>query len=207
MKYANILWGNRFIKHKGKCLIFKSWIDSKIFFYRLYHTWEIDVNRILTLRANKRNWISEVQIVKRAIPNMWKTKLKLKESCLTKVKTELTVLIDSNIPFKEVTNKTNYEAFLKRNLSDHTWTEPLHWEHSTEKQLTTVQNLYVMSMYFDFRLVYIFAAYWMLCILCFLCLNLNKRIICWQLNNLNIFFLHFFQIALNHVSFKTESRT
>jgi hypothetical protein len=77
---TDILWGNERFKHEGKCLWFRSWIDSGI----LYVKDILDVDgKILKPDAiiNKlkctQNWISEYSIVKKACKIVEKLSTKL----------------------------------------------------------------------------------------------------------------------------------
>ena len=68
------IWGNKFIKFKGKMLTHRTWINSGI----LYIKDIVDENGTLNERTitekliNKSNLISELPTLKKAIPKIWK---------------------------------------------------------------------------------------------------------------------------------------
>ena len=65
-----MLWGNKFIKYKGKSLLFKHWMDSKMLFLNdiLDDNGTISETVIYGKLRIKRNWISEVNLLKHCIP-------------------------------------------------------------------------------------------------------------------------------------------
>ena len=73
-----VIWGNRDIKYQGQCLIFENWITSGIHFINdiIDENGDISETLIYEKLSNKRNWISEINKLKLAIPLSWKDKLK-----------------------------------------------------------------------------------------------------------------------------------
>ena len=66
---TDIIWGNERFKHDGKCLWFKSWIDSGIIYVRDILDNEgkiLDGTRIMNKLQNTCNWIAEYSMVKKA---------------------------------------------------------------------------------------------------------------------------------------------
>jgi hypothetical protein len=110
-----IIWGNKFIKVKNKTIIFKNWIDSDILFINdiISNTGLIDENIIFTKLKTKNNWIAEVNIIKKAIPNIWKEMIKTDQSIKTKVKTKLLLTVQ-NKHLKDMTNKQIYQIYIKQ---------------------------------------------------------------------------------------------
>ena len=84
---AQVIWGNQFIKHKGKCLLFTSWINSGIIYINelINDIGEIKETLINKLKT-KANWISEFTKLKSSIPKYWKTILKSETSVGSTVK-------------------------------------------------------------------------------------------------------------------------
>ena len=71
-----IIWGNRFIKIKGKSLIFINWIESGIVMLDdIFKEGKISETFILGKLKSKSNWISEINRLKKAIPTVWKQSL------------------------------------------------------------------------------------------------------------------------------------
>ena len=108
-----VLWGNKYIKYKGKSLIFKNWISSEILFVNdiIDRNGTISEDVIYRKLDNKRNWISEFTLLKQCIPKNWRTVLTKESSCLTKVNTYLkTHLLNKDL--KDITNKDIYKHFV-----------------------------------------------------------------------------------------------
>ena len=70
--------GNQEIKYFNKCLLFKEWIKSDIFFVNdlINEKGEIAENVIYNKLINKSNWISQISKTKVALPNSWKFKIR-----------------------------------------------------------------------------------------------------------------------------------
>ena len=60
--------------YKGKCLVKVNWIKSGIIFINdiLDEYGQISEYKIISKLRNKQNWISELNILKKAIPKLWK---------------------------------------------------------------------------------------------------------------------------------------
>lgn len=115
-----IIWGNQFIKYKGKCLNNTSWIESNILFMNdiLSNNGEIKADDILQKLKHKQNWIAEFHTLKYSIPTKWKKHLKSNDSIQTTVKTALKFSIDHK-ELNNMTNKDIYNYLLKNKLSFH----------------------------------------------------------------------------------------
>jgi hypothetical protein len=57
-----IIWGNKYIKYKGKCLVKVNWIKSGIIFINDISDeyGHISEYKIIAKLRNKQNWISEI---------------------------------------------------------------------------------------------------------------------------------------------------
>ena len=68
-----IIWGNMRIKHKGKSLLFRNWIQYGIIFIKniLSENGLISEHVIFNKLHNKRNWIAEFNIWKNSLPKTW----------------------------------------------------------------------------------------------------------------------------------------
>ena len=113
-----VIWGNRDIKYKGQCLIFKKWISSGIFFINdiIDEFGNISEKIILTKLSDKSNWISEIHKLKLSVPPSWKSILKSYNSTQTKVKTKLTLKIghsNESVDLNSTKNKLVYNTLLK----------------------------------------------------------------------------------------------
>jgi len=82
-----IIWGNKYIKYRGKCLVKIDWIKSGIIFINdiLDEYGHISEYKIIAKLRNKQNWISELNILKRAIPKQWKDILITQDSIKTQI--------------------------------------------------------------------------------------------------------------------------
>ena len=87
---TQIIWGNRFIKYKGKCLVFNSWINSGLLFINdvIDDNGEIK-ETVLNKLVVKTNWISEISKLHLSIPNTWKRTLSSEASSKSYVKTDI----------------------------------------------------------------------------------------------------------------------
>ena len=63
---SQVIWGNKFIKHNNKVLIFENWINSNII--RIHdlidENGKINENIILDKLDHKENWIAEIMTIK-----------------------------------------------------------------------------------------------------------------------------------------------
>ena len=82
-----IIWRNKYIKYKGKCLVKVNCIKSGIIFINdiLDEYGHISEYKIIAKLKNKQNWISELNILKKAIPKLWKETLITQDSIKTQV--------------------------------------------------------------------------------------------------------------------------
>ena len=82
-----IIWGNKFIKYKGKSLMIENWINSGIIFINDIIDDQGNISEVVILQnlICKQNWMSETSIVKKSIPAEWKQIIKNEESIMTKV--------------------------------------------------------------------------------------------------------------------------
>jgi hypothetical protein len=82
-----IIWGNKYIKYKGKCLVKVNWIRSGIIFINdiLNEYGHISEYKIIAKLRKKQNWISDLNILKKAIPKLWKETLITQDSMKTQV--------------------------------------------------------------------------------------------------------------------------
>lgn len=109
-----IIWGNMHLRVQGKCLLFKSWIKSGILFINdiLGSNGCIDETIVINRLQNKSNWISELSMIKSAIPKAWREILKSKHSRSTKVKTKYEVTFNGK-RLSILTNKDFYNIMIK----------------------------------------------------------------------------------------------
>ena len=121
-----ILWGNRFIKHNNKCLIFQNFIQSNILYVNdiLDENGEISQDLILNKLKYKTNWISEVSILKKSIPKEWLQKCKTDESKNTKVNIK-TYNMMFTIDKREIDVKLFNNKFFYRRLISLKFEKPL----------------------------------------------------------------------------------
>ena len=137
-----VIWGNKFIQHNNRCLFYKHWMNDNIIYINdlLNRNGDIDVNLILSKLTNQQNWISELQTLKKAIPNHWKISLKSANSISTKVKTQAQFTLHSVEMKRSITlststlinNKLIYNYLLQKNK-----TRPI-MEKSWEKDLNLI---------------------------------------------------------------------
>ena len=108
-----LLWGNKHIRFRGKTLIFKSWINSDILFLNdiIGQSGCLDETKILGKLKNKTNWISQVNIIKKAVPGVWKGILKSRESKLTVVNATLKLTFNRENSLN-MNNKDFYRTML-----------------------------------------------------------------------------------------------
>ena len=118
-----MIWGNKFIIFNKKSLIFQNWINSNILFVNdiIDEQGEINEETILQKLIDKTNWISELNIVKNAIPKTWKKILRIDSSLKTKVKTELKINLKTTIGkwinIDLMTNKLFYSKIIQTKFS------------------------------------------------------------------------------------------
>ena len=83
-----IIWGNQYIKCNGKCLLYKHWIDYNMIYVNdiIFPNGELNSLNIRNKLTEKRNWISDLYRLKRAIQTHLKIMLKGRNSTQTIVK-------------------------------------------------------------------------------------------------------------------------
>ena len=84
----HIIWGNKYIKAKGKCIVYKTWIHSKIIYINdlISEYGRICEHVVLSHLKCKTNWLIETLILKQAIPKTWLNIPTTEASLRTKVK-------------------------------------------------------------------------------------------------------------------------
>lgn len=89
-----LLWGNHFIKHNNKCIIFNNFIKSGILYVNdiLDNNGNISQEVVFNKLKYRTNWISEFFIIKSSIPIEWKEKCKTEESKNTKININQNIL-------------------------------------------------------------------------------------------------------------------
>jgi hypothetical protein len=113
---SQIIWGNRFIKHRGKTLLFQSWIDSELIYINdlLNENGEIKVSVILDKLQNKHNWISELSKLTTSIPCTWKALLRSNQSKNTKIKIQKNSSFGNNIDINQHNNQSLKHIFIRQ---------------------------------------------------------------------------------------------
>ena len=108
-----IIWGNKYIKYKGKCkcLVKVNWINSEIIFINdiLDEYGRISEYKIIAKLRNKQNWISELNILIKAIPKQWKDILITQDSIKTQVIPKMYVKIANQSDPKSTNKKQRCE--------------------------------------------------------------------------------------------------
>ena len=115
---TQVMWGNRYIKFKGKCLIFKDWIKSGLVFVNdiINDKGEINETFILAKLSHTRNWISELSRVRHSIPNSWKPLLKADNSIKSMVSTNFSTPFNRNCNINQLNNKAIKNKFLSKSF-------------------------------------------------------------------------------------------
>jgi hypothetical protein len=122
-----VIWGNKLIQHKGKSLLFKSWIDSGILTVNdlINETGHLSEAFILSKLKSKTNWISEFVIMRTSIPSWWWRILNSDNSIRTAVNTKPTIKLktkgvdlhldktDNNLIYQLLVQKTFCKPFVK----------------------------------------------------------------------------------------------
>jgi hypothetical protein len=139
-----ITWGNKYMKYKGKCLVKVNWIKSGIIFINdiLEEYGHISEYKIIAKLRNKQNWISELNILKKSIPELWKETLITQDSIKTQVIPKKYVKIEKNqIQNLQIKNKEVYKILLESQVKE----KPIAYT-KCEKMLKEGQNAY-FNMY------------------------------------------------------------
>ena len=131
-----IIWGNMRIKHKGKSLLFRNWIQSGITCLNdiLSENGRISVHVIFNKLQNKQNWIAEFNILKNSLPKTRIQIIRSDNSVRTQVKIDHSQFYDV---FSNLSNKQMYEYFVKRKFDipyiheywSRFFNRQIHWEH------------------------------------------------------------------------------
>ena len=156
-----VIWGNRFIKWNGKCLLYKNWIDDNMLYVNdiISPAGEIDTTWILEKLHVKQNWISEIYKLKRAIPETWKNILKGRESRKSIVNTNIGLFLYDqnnnktfNLPLENLLQNRHISSFLRnrnviRPIMEKYWVEHLNlpphsefWDPVYKSLLTDLQS-------------------------------------------------------------------
>ena len=93
-----IIWGNRIIKNKGKCLLFKSWINSDLICIDdITRNGKLSEELVYDKLVNKTNWISEFSLLKKCIPSQWKYALQSEVSVKSKIKRNIGISVGNTL--------------------------------------------------------------------------------------------------------------
>ena len=136
-----IIWGNSYIRLNNKTLLFKSWIKSGIRHINdiVKNDGLIDQTIYLEKLLYKGYWVAELSKLKAAIPKEWLDKIRKRESIMTKLKTQLS-LLNTNIDVNMVTNKDIYRTLIRNQV-----TKPYllqFWENKLVKQENNWKCIY-----------------------------------------------------------------
>ena len=114
-----LIWGNKYIKFQGKCLIYSTWINDNILFVNdlIDNSGEISQNFLLDKLTSKGNWFAQYTKLKKANPDSWISKLKSLDSRMTNVHTELTIKLISkkgdNYKLQNLSSKNIYKILFE----------------------------------------------------------------------------------------------
>ena len=80
-----ILWGNRYITHKGQSLVFRHWISSKLIYIKdIYiNNHKLHPEELKGKLKNPQNWLVEYKCILEAIPILWRNVLNRHEDVPT----------------------------------------------------------------------------------------------------------------------------
>ena len=83
-----MIWGNKYINAKGKCIVYKTWIDSNIIYINdlISEYGGICEHVVLSYLNCKTIWLIEILKLKQAISKTWLNILTTVASLRTKVK-------------------------------------------------------------------------------------------------------------------------
>ena len=137
-----IIWGNRYIKFNNKPLIMLNWINSNIIYINDLIDNEGNIlseNLILNKLKVKSNWMSEINILKQAIPKIWKEAVKTEDSRKTQVNidSKKIALNKKEINIQDIDNKFIYQLLVKNktvsNIGINKWIKQFNIEASQIK--------------------------------------------------------------------------
>ncbi len=153
---TEVIWGNRYIKHNGKCLIFENWINSNIIFINdlLSNTGLVKETHIISKLENKSNWIAELNKLKLSIPKDWTLTLQSTESFNSTVKTDQQGTFVKNKNIYNLNNKQQKQIFTKHKCTQpyvhDYWTrvfkERIMWKSVYDFINNVIQNTKVRQM-------------------------------------------------------------
>ena len=115
-----MLWGNKNIKFKGKCLVYPNWIKDGIIFINdiIDQKGHISQKLILEKLTSKTNWISELLKLKNCIPKEWVSTLKSDKSLKTSIKTKLNLSLTVNKKSKLIENMSSKDIYNNLNIKN-----------------------------------------------------------------------------------------
>ena len=112
---TQVIRGNCFIKYKGTCLLFSSWINSGIIFINDVIDDKGEIKETLVNKLqNKVNWISEIAKLKYSIPKLWKKLLKSEASIKSTVKTNTNHVFGINCYISKLNNTDINRKFIAK---------------------------------------------------------------------------------------------
>ena len=139
-----IIWGNKYIKYKGNCLLMENWIKDGIIFINdiLDNNGTISEKVVLSKLSVKQNWIAEFSMLKNAIPKIWQQKIQTEESVKTKVNVnwsndQIIFFMKNLVEFK---NKNIYNVMLikvssMKPLGFSIWMKKLYIQHYSDFEI------------------------------------------------------------------------
>ena len=142
-----LIWGNKFIKHNRKCIIFKNWVNSNILFINdiINKNGYVCEETICNKLNLKINWIAETHTLKQCIPKAWLNILTSERSIKTKVKTKLETTI-FNTQFNSIKNKEVYQIIVNKKFDEpyihKYWNELLHHKANWSTIYEFINNIY-----------------------------------------------------------------
>ena len=142
-----------YIKFKGNCLVKVNWIKSGIIFINdiLDEYCHISEYKIIAKLRNKQNWISELNILKKATPKQWKDILITQDSIKTQVVPQKYIKIAKNqMQNLQVKNKEVYKILLESQLQE----KPIaytKWEKCLKKDRMHTLTCIKQILFFTFN--------------------------------------------------------
>ena len=119
---SQYIWGNKFIKYKKKMLLFKNWINSDIRTIKdlLDEQGKISEEVILRKLTDKHNWMSQITIIKKAIPEIWLQLLKNSDIHKYNFHYKQNIRMNSGkkIPLNKLTNRMIYSNLVQKRPED-----------------------------------------------------------------------------------------
>ena len=146
-----LIWGNKFIKFNGKCLLYNKWIYDNILYINDIIDENGNVNETIIFEklSNKSNWMTEIIRLKRAIPKNWLTILKTEQSVKTQVRMKEKILLrNSNIEIMK--SKDIYRVITTSDINDLP-TGFLRWIKEFENSQCDIKLMIKQMLIFSFR--------------------------------------------------------